>query len=197
MSTEDRFDDRNDYLKRLPPEFYQGTSYVHWSMTIGNRKTGWLSPVLHYKFREILTHTVFRYALCCPIYCLMPDHVHLLGIGLLEGSDQQRAIKFLRRQVNSVLEELDARFQQQPHDHVLRDDERQPTAFENVVEYIARNPERAGLVGPDRFREYPYTGCLVPGYPELLLRQDDFWERFWKIHAYLRENGLIRTTADE
>src|SRR5262249_41736998 len=27
----------------------------------------------------------------------------------------------------------------------------------------------------------PETGCLVPGYPELALWQDDYWERFWRV----------------
>jgi hypothetical protein len=69
MQTDDPFENRNDYLKRLAPEYYQGQSYVHWSMTIEDRKTGWLIPIFYYKFREILTHTLFRYGLCCPIYC--------------------------------------------------------------------------------------------------------------------------------
>jgi REP element-mobilizing transposase RayT len=156
-----------DYLQRLPSEHYRGQAYVHWSMTMQDRKTGWLIPILYYKFREILTHTAFRYGLCCPIYCYMPDHIHLLLVGILDSCDQRNGVKFFRAQMNSVLEKLGARFQQQPHDHVLRDDERLSTRFENVAEYIARNPKRAGLVPLDGFREYRYTGCLVPGYPDL------------------------------
>ena len=75
--------DEPDYLRRLSPEHYRGQAYVHWSMTMDDRKTGWLIPIFYYKFREILTHTVFRYALCCPIYCCMPDHIHLLWVGIL------------------------------------------------------------------------------------------------------------------
>jgi len=59
------------YLKRLRDTFYHGQSYVHWTMTIENRKTGWLIPIFYYKFRELLTHTIFRYKICCPIFCLM------------------------------------------------------------------------------------------------------------------------------
>jgi REP element-mobilizing transposase RayT len=166
-------------------------------MTIQDRKTGWLIPAFLYKFREILTHTLFRYGLSCPIYCCMPDHIHLLWIGLLDGSDQRNAAKYFRRQLNPVLEKLGARFQQQPYDRALREPECAGTAFEDVVEYIARNPERAGLVGQDCFRDYPYAGCLVPGYPELSHTQSGFWERFWRIHGFLREHGLIRTFAEE
>jgi putative transposase len=190
MNADEKAD--HDYLRRLPPEHYRGQAFVHWSMTIDDRKKGWLVPVFYYKFREILTHTLFRYGLCCPIYCCMPDHLHLLWIGILDGSDQRNAVKFFRKQVNPILEKLEARFQKQPYDHVLREEERDRDAFEAVVEYIARNPERAGLVKPDCFQQYPYTGCLVPGYPELALWQNDFWERFWRIYACLRQHGLFQ-----
>ncbi len=180
-------------MRRLPPEYYRGQAYVHWSMTMDDRKTGWLVPIFYYKFREILTHTMFRYGLCCPIYCCMPDHIHLLWIGILDGSDQRNAVKFFRTHLGPVLERLAVRFQEQPYDHVLREEERERLAFENVVEYIARNPERAELTPTDSFREYKYTGCLVPGYPDLSLWQEHYWELFWRIYARLRDQGLVRT----
>jgi putative transposase len=195
MNAEEKAD--HDYLRRLPPEHYRGQAFVHWSMTIDDRNKGWLVPVFYYKFREILTHTLFRYGLCCPIYCCMPDHLHLLWIGIFDGSDQRNAVKFFRKRVNPILEKLEARFQKQPYDHVLREEERDRDAFESVVEYIARNPERAGLVKPDCFQQYPYTGCLVPGYPELALWQNDFWERFWRIYGYLRQHGLFQLREED
>jgi hypothetical protein len=79
---------------------------------------------------------------------------------------------------------------------VLRDDERQEAAFQNVVEYIARNPERKGLVPANGFREYKYTGCLIPGYPELEMWQADFWPRFWRTYSFLRTSGLFRPSDE-
>jgi hypothetical protein len=122
----------------------------------------------------------------------MPDHMHLLWLGLLEESDQRNAIKFFRKQINPILARFQARWQKQPYDHVMREDERGRDAFETVVECIARNPERAGLVKLDGYQEYPYTGCLVPGYPELGPWQPDYWDRFWRIYAFLGEHGLMR-----
>ena len=184
-------DDEFDYLRRLPENEYRGQSYVHWSMTMEDRKTGWLIPIFYYKFREILTHTAFRYGLCCPVYCCMPDHIHLLWIGILPTCDQRHAARFFRKQLNPVLEKLGARLQAQPYDHVLRDEQRERGAFEQVAEYIARNPERAKIVEADEFRAYKFSGCLIPGYPELNLWQPDFWERFWRIYSYLGKNGLF------
>jgi hypothetical protein len=82
--------------------------------------------------------------------------------------------------------------QKQPYDHVLTEEQCERDAFEAVGEYIARNPERAGLVGPDRYQQYPYTGCLVPGYPELNVWQSDYWERFWRVVSHLRKNQFFR-----
>lgn len=187
---------RHDHLRRLPPEYYRGQAYVHWSMTIEDRKTGWLTPVFHYKFREIVSHTTFRFGLCCPVYCCMPDHIHLLWAGVREDADQRMAVKYFRKELSPVLAEDGVRFQQQPYDHVLLEDERRRAGFEKLVEYIARNPERAALVEPDRFHEYPYTECLIPGYPEVRFCQEEFWERFWRIYFSLLEDGLTRGFTD-
>jgi putative transposase len=106
------------------------------------------------------------------------------------------AARHFRKNLNPILEKLDTRLQLQGYDHVLREEEREQSAFENVVEYIARNPERSGLVRRDGFREYPYTGLLVPGYPELQLWQPDSWERFWRAYGYLKKHGLIYSPAE-
>lgn len=87
----DPMNDRHDYLRRLPAEYYRGQAYVHWTMTIENRRTGWLTPIFYYKFQELLTHTAFRYGFCCPIFCLMPDHMHLLSVGIVDECDQRIA----------------------------------------------------------------------------------------------------------
>ena len=187
----------HDYLKRLDPRFYQGQAYVHWSLTIEERKVGWLIPIFYYKFREILTHAAFRYGFSCPMYCCMPDHIHLLWIGILDGCDQRKAMRYFRRRLNPVLEKLAARFQKQPYDHVLREDERDQSAVEDVVEYIARNPERKGLVPADQYATYPYTGCLVPGCPEVMPFEDGFWERFWRVYSNARQHGLHVGVRDE
>ncbi len=181
---------RHDYLKRLPPEYYRGQAFVHWSLAMEDRKTGWLIPIFYYKYREILTHTAFRFGQCCPICCLMPDHIHMLWVGVLELCDQRKAMRYFRRRLNPALEKLEARLQRQPYDHVLREEEREHTPFEEVAEYIARNPERRGLVPLDGFASYSYTGCVVPGYPELMPFQEGYWDCFWRIYSHLTANGL-------
>ncbi len=182
------------YLQRLPKAYYQGNAFVHWNMTIENRKQGWLNPNFHYAFREFLVHTMWRNDLCCPIYCCMPDHFHLLWLGLSIDSDQLLAIRYFRRLVNRTLKPLGMRLQKQPFDHVLREKERNKTAFEEVSGYISRNPERANLRPENESRHYPYIGSVVPGYPILSFWDDDFWDKFWRIYLKLWDKDLPKKT---
>ncbi len=43
-------------LPRLGPEAYRGLACVHWSMTIDDRKTGWLKPIFSVISRRALAH---------------------------------------------------------------------------------------------------------------------------------------------
>ena len=121
----------------------------------------------------------------------------MLWIGIDAQSDQCNAMKYWRKHMREVLKKIGFDFQHQPYDHVLREDERQEQAFENLVEYIARNPERKGLVPIDQFKAYKYSGSLMPGYPELDFRQANYWQRFWRCYSYLGKNGLFRPYAVE
>jgi REP element-mobilizing transposase RayT len=172
------------HLPRLAPEWYRGRAFVHWTLTTENRATGWLTPAFHQHWQFILLHTCHRYSLACAAYILMPDHTHTLWLGLDDsGSDQRVAIEFFRKQVRPALSPAD--WQRQPHDHVLDEAERKHGSFQTVAHYILENPVRAGLVV--RWRDYPYVGCCVPGYPDLDVRREDYWELFWRIYNRLVE----------
>jgi len=106
----------------------------------------------------------------------MPDHMHLLWCGLSENTDQRVAIKTFRGDVNECLKKIGLELQKQPYDHVLREEECDKSAIENVADYIARNPERKKLVPGGGFARYPYTGCLTPGYPNIKLFEPESWD---------------------
>ena len=170
--------ERRSHLIRLPAESYRGLAFVHWTMTLANREAGWLGEALHSRFREILLHTLARYRLACPVYCLMPDHLHMIWTGLTAESDQRLASCFFRTHFNHAL--LTRRLQLQAFDHVLRSQERLYEAFAVISEYILLNPVRAGLCGC--WQEYQFSGSLAVGYADLDVRQPDYWERFWRIY---------------
>ena len=166
------------YLRRLVAAHYRGTAAVHWSMTIDGRRTGWLDTAHHAAVRELLLHTLARYRLACPAYCLMPDHGHFLWLGTSPLADQRKAAAFFRRHWNLLLRAKGCELQLQGYDHVLREEERQRGAFAVIATYILDNPVRAGLT--DDWRDYPYTGAIVVGRPEIDPRATDFWERLWR-----------------
>lgn len=111
----------------------------------------------------------------------MPDHMHLVWLGTAVAADQRVAVEFLRKHLAPAL--APASWQKQPHDHVLRESERAHEAVAATAHYILENPVRAGFV--ERWQDYEYTGCCVPGYPELEVRDADNWLRFWRVYNYL------------
>ena len=189
------------HLPRLAPEFYRGFAVVQWTITLERRATGWLDDTFHLHFRELLLHAAAREGLFCPVYVLMPDHLHLLWMGLRVDSDQRNAMKFLRKHLAVKLarrsptvlvaalgrEPQTSSFflQKQSHDSVLREKDRLRGAFEKSCFYLLDNPCRKKLVNHPR--EWPHLGAVVPGYPFQHPLAEDFWESFWKIYMEKRE----------
>jgi REP element-mobilizing transposase RayT len=171
------------YLPRLPREYYQADAVVFWTLTVFDRAKGWLTPAFHQRFRELMFHAAAREGLVCPIYCLMPDHLHLIWMGLRLDSGQINGMAFLRTYLEPELSP--AKFQPQPQDEVLREEQRKQNAFQKTCFYIAENPVRAKLIAGQNI--CPFTGCLVHGYPKLNPPADDYWSKFWRIFAKLRQ----------
>lgn len=178
------------HLPRLVPEFYRGFAVVQWTVTLERRAAGWLDENFHLHFRELLLHAAVRESLFCPVYVLMPDHLHLLWMGLRINSDQRNAMKFLRKHLavefaRRSIGGVEFELQKQPHDSVLRERDRRRGAFEKSCFYLLDNPCRKKLV--EHHRDWPHLGAVVPGYPFLHPLGEDFWERFWKLYQQHRE----------
>ena len=167
-------------MKRLPVECYRGPAFVHWSMTISQRRTGWLTAPFHQRFREIQLHTLSRYRLLSLVYCLMPDHMHMLWAGLASESDQDKAAEYFRKYLNKILTAEGYALQKQPWDMVLRDQDMERSAVEQLLFYITQNPERADLTSDSETWEY--SGSQAAGYPDLDWRSADFTKRLWTIY---------------
>jgi hypothetical protein len=178
------------HLPRLAPELYRGFAAVLWTVTFERRATGWLDEHFHLHFRELLLHAAAREELFCPAYVLMPDHAHLVWLGLRVVSDQRNGMKFLRKHLAIELARrsvsgLEFELQKQSHDSVLREKDRLRGAFQKTCFYVLDNPRRKGLV--ERPQDWIYLGAVVPGYPFLRPFTEDFWEQFWKLYQQRRE----------
>jgi REP element-mobilizing transposase RayT len=178
------------HLPRLNKEAYRGFAAVQWTITLERRATGWLDDRFHFHFRELLLHTATREALYCPVYVLMPDHMHLLWLGLQIRSDQRNAMRFLRKHLATELVRRSSagaefKLQKQTHDSVLREQDRRRGAFGKSSFYILDNPCRKKLANHPR--DWPHLGAIIPGYPFLYPLAENFWEQFWKIYMQQRE----------
>jgi putative transposase len=174
-------------LPRLRKEFYQADAVVFWTMPIYLRRQGWLDEKFHAIFREMMLHAMAREGLPCPAYCLMPDHIHFVWMGLRKQTNQRNGIKFFRAQLGRFLKP--AKFQHQAHDHVLKPEERQRNVFALAcAEYVLLNPARAELMKEPGV--WPYSGAVIPGYPRVNPFDPDFWPWFWKHYYEKREPGI-------
>jgi putative transposase len=173
---------RTFFLPRLPREHYQGDAVVHWTLSIAHRRQDWLDERFHSAFRELMLHASARESLICPSYCLMPDHLHLICMGLNLESDQINGIAFLRTHLEPKLNPL--KFQHQAHDHVLKEKERRHNAFARACQYILQNPVQAELVKDPV--SWPFSGSLVLGYPKLNPFNDSFWPKFWNLYSQMK-----------
>ena len=171
-------------LPRLARHHYQGHAVVFWTNTLEERARGWLTLAFQATFRELMLHAAAREQLFCPAYCLMPDHLHLIWMGLRRASDQLNAMKFLRTHLEPALGG-GREWQHQPHDHVLREEERRRNAFASFCFYTLANPVRDELVKKES--DWPYSGAIIPGYPSVHPLAEGFWELFWKLYVNERE----------
>ncbi len=171
-------EERKYFLPRLPREYYQGDAVVHWEMSVFDRKTGWLDDRFQFAFRELMLHAAAREGLFCPVYCLMPDHIHLVWMGLRMDTDQLNGMAFLRTWFEPQLK--GAVFQPQAYDSVLREEDRKHNAFAKLCGYILQNPLKKELVkAPENWL---FSGCVLPGYPGLCPFEEGFWEILWKVY---------------
>ncbi|MDA7921517.1 hypothetical protein N9B73_07155 [Verrucomicrobiales bacterium] len=168
------------HLQRLDDSAYEGFAQVHWTFSVKDRQTGWLDELFHLQFRVLLLHSLSRYEAVCPAYCLMPERLHLVIMGRSEECCQKNLVRFLRKHSNALLKAKSCEWQKQAYDNVLREKDRERDAFAKVIGYLNENPVRAGYV--ELWKEWDFSGCMVPGYPELDPFSDDYWDRFWRIH---------------
>ena len=178
------------HLPRLAREHYQSFAVAHWTVTIQDRATGWLDDLFHAYFRELLLHAAAREGLLCPAYCLMPDHIHLIWMGMKVSTDQLLAMRFLRRWLAAELSRKSIpqkpfELQKQSHDSVLREEDRKRNAFARTCFYVLENPVRKELVA--KAEDWPHLGAIIPGFPDLNPLQEECSPTFWKQYEEQRE----------
>ena len=90
-----------------------------------------------------MLHAAAREGLFCPAYCLMPDHLHLVWMGLWLETNQLNGMAFLRTYLEPAL--TPAKFQPQAHDPCPA---RRAATQERLCPGVSLRPEQSA---PRRF----------------------------------------------
>ena len=104
------------------------------------------------KERERVNHAVY-------VFCLMPEHIHLLSSPIGSGIPITRFMGGLSSQITRLswrYGHSGRLLQRSFYDHVIRKDE----DLRRIAEYILNNPVRRGFV--ERWQGYQYSGYIDP-----------------------------------
>jgi putative transposase len=107
-------------------------------------------------FAAMLQASTEKHACIVPIYCFMPDHLHLILHGENPNSDTWKAVVLFKQRSGFGLEQHRPKvhWQKDFYDHIIRRDE----DLGAQIRHIAANPVRKGLVKD--WRDYPHTGAI-------------------------------------
>ena len=150
---------------RLPAAAYYGSVVVAFTACELKRKNLFHSPEIVAASLDILRLVTDKYACDVPVYCFMPDHLHVVINGKEFRSRAKFAMDEFKQLTGYWLKANAPEFEWQDdfYDHIIRKHE----DWRRQVQYIAFNPVRAGLV-QDPF-DYPFTGSIGHDLNELLV----------------------------
>lgn len=141
---------------RLPRVCYCGEVAVAFTARLAcGRITGQEAEVGKAMIAALAT-AARQYACEVPVYCLMPDHLHLILRGTTSNADTWKAMTAFKQRSGFWLARNlpGTRWQKDFYDHILRDESEMLAA----IAYITANPFRAGLVHEPT--DYPLTGSI-------------------------------------
>jgi putative transposase len=154
---------------RLPDAAYHGRKTVSFTACVERRRPLYRDPEVVRAFVEILAEQASLAGCLVPIYCFMPDHMHVMIQGLEETSRPKVAMDEFKSGAGLWLarHRPDFELQKDYHDRIVRAAEDwRAHAF-----YVFQNPLRAGLV--DDPYAYPFTGSV--GYDLVEMLHDVSW----------------------
>ena len=154
---------------RLPPEAYFGPKTVAITANTQDRRPFLTDPDLIELFVSQLQECAERHLSLVPVYCFMPDHLHLL----IQGTDESSRPKFaiddfkLTSGLWLIRHRPELSWQDEYYDHIIR----KSVDWRRQAFYVLNNPVRKGLV-TDPYA-YPFSGSV--GYDLRQLFNDLMW----------------------
>ena len=105
-----------------------------------------------------------QHAFAVVVYCMMPDHLHVVAEGRHDASDCLEFVRVFKQRTGFEWKACAGSqlWQESFYDHVLRSDE----STQSVVRYVLENPVRAQLV--ECPEDYEPSGSLIYNRKELI-----------------------------
>jgi len=149
---------------RLARDAYIGRVNVAYTACVADRKTLFDRDVVPV-FVGMLGDALGKFGCSAPVYCFMPEHLHVLLHGEAERSDTRAAMAAFKQKSGFWLSRHspDHAWQKDFWDHVIRCDE----DLGAQMRYIAENPVRKGLVRC--WQDYPHAGAIGYDLGEVLV----------------------------
>jgi putative transposase len=150
---------------RLPPSEYIGQKTVAFTVGVIDRHPLFEDPDVVKASVGFLADGCEQNNCEVPVYCFMPDHLHLMVRGKHEFSNIKSVLDSFKIRAGFWLRTkgYPYRLQANYYDHIIRSGE----DWMIQARYIVLNPVRAGLID-DPFT-YPHTGCIGMNRAEMLV----------------------------
>ncbi len=162
---------------RLPPENYVGRRLHFVTLCFFGRRRAGANPEIALSLIEQLRLKALQLGFLVHVYCVMPDHMHLMVDGNRADSDLMRFVESFKQQTGFELGYVRGKrlWQFKYYDHIVRSGE----SADRIAWYIWANPVRKGLCRAPE--EYPFSGSLTEiGAAMLKKPQPAQWTSPWE-----------------
>lgn len=141
---------------RLPESEYRGLKTASITACIQERRRPFAEPEIVETFISHLKDASEQFQCIVPVYCFMPDHLHLLLFGTSPQSRMKRAMDVFKELSGVWFAENRPAYhwQEDYYDHIVRHGE----DLAHQARYLLENPVRGGLI--DEWSAYPFSGSI-------------------------------------
>ena len=146
---------RRERRHRLPRTEYLGTVLVSFTACVADGLRPFMQPGHIAEVLSLMRESTLKFACDVPLYCFMPDLLHVVFLGTSNDADCYSAMIRLKQISGFRMKRWSppTRWQKDFYDRVIRSDEQR-----DVLWYVALNPVRAGVCHD--WDEYCFTGSI-------------------------------------
>lgn len=119
MLTKHRYPTEKNH--RLPREYYLGETTAAFTLCVHDKKTIFQDPAVVHAFVSILITALENSRCIVPVYCFMPDHLHIILTGAEPQADLWKTIVSFKQKTGYWLSRNmpTARWQKDFYDHII------------------------------------------------------------------------------